>query len=129
MEDITFGTVIIASGFNEIDMTGRYGFGENPKIITQTELEGHFQNDDLEKPGTVVMINCAGAMDEERPYCCRIGCGVSIKNAKLIKEKYPDSDIYILYRDIRVFGKDEEEYFADVIENKKVVNLIKNWVS
>jgi len=59
-------------------------------------------------------------MEEERPYCCRIGCGVSIKNAKLMKEKYPKSDVYILYRDIRVFGKDEEEYFADVVENKKV---------
>ena len=66
------------------------------------------------------MVNCAGAMDEERPYCCRIGCGVSIKNAKLIKEKWPNADVYILYRDIRVFGKDEEEYFADVIENHHV---------
>ncbi len=120
LEEITFGTVIIATGFNEIDLTGRYGFGENPKIMTQTALEDHFKKGDLKAPGTVVMINCAGAMEEERPYCCRIGCGVSIKNAKLMKEKYPKSDVYILYRDIRVFGKDEEEYFADVVENKKV---------
>ena len=117
---LEFGAVIIASGFNEIDMHGLYGYGESPKIMTQMELEGHFKAGDLVRPNTVVMINCAGAMDEERPYCCRIGCGVSIKNAKYLKEKFPGTDIYILYRDIRVFGKDEEEYFASVIENQKV---------
>jgi heterodisulfide reductase subunit A2 len=119
-KDLEFGTVIIASGFNEMDMNGLYAYGLSPKIMTQMELEGHFMDDDLQPPKTVVMVNCAGAMDEERPYCCRIGCGVSIKNAKYLKEKYPKSDIYILYRDIRVFGKDEEEYFADVIENQRI---------
>ena len=119
-KDLEFGTVIIASGFNEIDMNGLYAYGLSPKIMTQMELEGHFKDDDLEAPKTIVMVNCAGAMDEERPYCCRIGCGVSIKNAKYLKEKYPKSEIYILYRDIRVFGKDEEEYFADVIENHHI---------
>jgi heterodisulfide reductase subunit A len=119
-EKLEFGAVIIASGFNEIDMHGLYGYGESARIMTQMELEGHFKADDLERPKSVVMINCAGAMDEERPYCCRIGCGVSIKNAKYLKEKFPGTDITILYRDIRVFGKDEEEYFADVIENQRV---------
>ena len=119
-KEIEFGTVIISSGFGEVDLTGRYGYGSSPKIMTQTELEGHLKDDSLTRPNTIVMINCAGSMEPERPYCCRIGCGVSIKNAKLLKEKYPKSDIYILYRDIRVFGKDEEEYFASVIEKHGV---------
>jgi heterodisulfide reductase subunit A len=119
-QELEFGTVIIASGFNEMDMTGRYGYGESPMVMTQTELEAHFKDNSLPKPKTVVMINCAGAMEKERPYCCRVGCGVSIKNAKLIKEQYPNADIHILYRDIRMFGKDEEEYFANVIENLRV---------
>ncbi len=118
--ELDFGTAIIASGFGEIDLTGRYGYSTSPRIMTQTELEGHLMDDDLDKPKTVVMINCAGAMEEERPWCCRIGCGVSIKNAKILKEKYPNADVHILYRDIRVFGKEEEEYFADVIENLQV---------
>jgi heterodisulfide reductase subunit A len=69
------------------------------------------------------MINCAGAMDEKRPYCCRVGCGVSIKNAKLIAQKYPKSKIFILYRDMRVFGKEEEEYYADVLKNYHVTTI------
>jgi len=119
-ETIEFGTAILASGFGEIDLTGRYGYGDSDRVMTQTELEERIEAGTLEKPETVVMVNCAGAMEPERPYCCRIGCGVSIKNAKMIKDMYPDSDIYILYRDIRVFGKDEEEYFSDVIENRRV---------
>ena len=118
--DIQFGTVIIATGFGEIDMHGLYGYGTSPRIMTQTELERRIGNDDLDPPGTVVMINCAGAMDGERPYCCRIGCGVSIKNAKMLRERFPKSTISILYRDIRVFGKDEEEYFAEVVEKHRI---------
>jgi len=117
---LEFGTVILATGFHEIDMTGRYGYGDSDKIVTQTELEGMMKKGSAPKAKDIVMINCAGAMDEERPYCCRIGCGVSIKNAKLLRDRNPEANITILYRDIRVFGKDEEEYFANVIDNKNV---------
>ncbi len=119
-QELKFGTAIISTGFQEIDLAGRYGYGDSDNIMTQTQLEGKIKEDSLAEPKQVVMINCAGAMEEERPWCCRIGCGVSIKNAKLIKERYPNSDIYILYRDIRVFGTQEEEYFAQVIEDQEI---------
>ncbi|KYK30228.1 MAG: hypothetical protein AYK23_01300 [Candidatus Proteinoplasmatales archaeon SG8-5] len=115
-----FGTAIIATGFKEIDLDGLCGYGQSPKIITQIELERMLKEGEVPEVRNAVMINCVGAMDEERPYCCRIGCGVSIKNARLLKEANPNSDISILYRDIRVFGKEEEEYFASVIEDDRV---------
>ncbi|MCI0496877.1 MAG: FAD-dependent oxidoreductase [Thermoplasmata archaeon] len=117
---IPFGTAVIASGFDEIDLTGRYGYGSSDRVMTQTELEERLKAGDLPPVRSVVMINCAGAMEPERPWCCRVGCGVSIKNARLLKERNPGADVHILYRDIRMFGKDEEEYFTDVIENKRV---------
>jgi heterodisulfide reductase subunit A len=118
---IEFGPIIVATGFREVDLHGQYMFGKNENIISQTELEQKIKNKSFKKrPKNVVMINCAGAMDEERPYCCRIGCGVSIKNAKLIGETYPNAKIYLLYRDMRVFGKEEEEYYADVLKNHHV---------
>lgn len=113
---VTAGTIIVATGFQEIDLTGNYGYGSHDNIITQSELEQRLKDDTLGKPRTVVMINCAGAMDEERPYCCRIGCGVSVKNAKLIKERVPISRLFLLYQDLRMFGKYEEEYFSEVLE-------------
>jgi len=120
---VEFGTVIIATGFREIDLKGRYQYGKNKNILSQTELETKLKNNSLKEPKNVVFINCAGAMDEERPYCCRIGCGVSVKNAKLISQKFPGSKIYILYRDMRVFGKEEEEYYSDVLKNHHVTTI------
>ena len=120
-KEIEFGTIIVATGFREIDLEGQYHYGDNKNILTQTELEENIKKDTLNKKiKNVVIINCAGAMDEKRPYCCRIGCGVSIKNAKLISKKYPGSKIWILYRDMRVFGKEEEEYYSDVLKNHHV---------
>lgn len=115
----TTGTVIVATGFQEIDMSGMYGYGEHPNIITQMELEKRMNEGTLGKPKNVVMINCAGAMDEARPYCCRIGCGVSMKNARLIKEAAPHSRMFVLYQDLRMFGKNEEEYFGEVLDSVK----------
>lgn len=119
-----FGTIIVATGFREIDLKGRYQYRRNKNILSQTELEEKIRNNSLKKKlGTVVFINCAGAMDEERPYCCRVGCGVSVKNAKLVSQKFPGSKIYILYRDMRVFGKEEEEYYSDVLKNHHVTTI------
>ena len=118
---IEFGTIIVATGFREVDLEGQYQYGINKNILSQTELEEKIKKGKLEKiPKNVVIVNCAGAMDEKRPYCCRIGCGVSIKNAKLLSEKYPGIKIWLLYRDMRVFGKEEEEYYSDVIKNNHV---------
>jgi heterodisulfide reductase subunit A len=122
-KEIKFGTIIVATGFREIDLKGRYEYGKNKRIITQTELEKKIKNTSLMEPKNVIIINCVGAMDKERPYCCRVGCGVSIKNAKLISQKFPRSKIYILYRDMRVFGKEEEEYYADVLKNHHVTMI------
>ena len=120
-KDIEFGTIIVATGFKEIDLKGKYQYGVNNNILSQTELEEKIKQGTFkQKPRNVVIINCAGAMDKERPYCCRIGCGVSIKNAKLLSEKFTDTKIWLLYRDMRVFGKEEEEYYADVLKRHHV---------
>ena len=44
----------------------------------------------------------------------QIGCGNAVKNAKLLKEKNPHAQVFVLYRDVRTFGKNEEEYYEDV---------------
>jgi len=122
-KEVEFGTIIVATGFREIDLKDKYQYGKNKNILSQTELETKLKNNDLKEPKNVVFINCAGAMDEERPYCCRVGCGVSIKNAKLVSQKFPKAKTYILYRDMRVFGKEEEEYYADVLKNYHVITI------
>ena len=117
-----FDTIVLATGFQEVDPTGWYGY-DGERVLTQLELDEALARDALEEPETVVFINCVGAMEEERPWCCRVGCGNSLKNAKAIKERYPDADVYILYKDLRVFGKDEEEYYMEVEGEDGVIFL------
>jgi len=59
---------------------------------------------------SVVMIQCVGSRDEEHPYCSRVCCLEAIKNALAIKECNPETEVYILYRDIRTFGFKERYY-------------------
>ena len=56
------------------------------------------------------MIQCIGSRNEENPNCSRICCQTAIKNALLIKKHYPETDVYILYRDIRTYGLMEKYY-------------------
>jgi heterodisulfide reductase subunit A len=58
----------------------------------------------------IVMIQCVGSRDEERPYCSRVCCNQAIKNALLLKEINKDIDITVLYRDIRAYGLNEISY-------------------
>ncbi|MBL7065575.1 MAG: CoB--CoM heterodisulfide reductase iron-sulfur subunit A family protein, partial [Anaerolineae bacterium] len=59
---------------------------------------------------SVVMIQCVGSRDEEHPYCSRVCCTEAIKNVLAIKECSPETQVYILYRDIRTFGFKERYY-------------------
>jgi heterodisulfide reductase subunit A len=56
------------------------------------------------------MIQCVGSRDDKHPYCCRIGCGQAVKNALRLKELSPQTNVYVLYKDIRTYGLNEEVY-------------------
>ncbi|MFO8133855.1 MAG: CoB--CoM heterodisulfide reductase iron-sulfur subunit A family protein [Thermoplasmatota archaeon] len=122
-ETYHFDTIVLATGFQEIDPTDWYGY-DGEQVLTQLELDEALADDALDEPETVVFINCVGAMEEERPWCCRVGCGNSLKNARAVKQRYPDADVYILYKDLRVFGKDEEEYYM-VVEGEDGVMFLR----
>jgi len=111
---IEFGTIVVATGFSEVEPYGKYGYGEHKNILTELELEKKLKDKKVPNYKTAVFIGCALSRCEERPFCCRIGCGNAVKNAKLLKEKNPDAHIFVLYRDVRTFGKKEEEYYEDV---------------
>lgn len=113
------GTIVVATGGKEIDPTGLYGYGTNPNIITQFELERKLKADELDLGANshVVMISCVGAKEPDedgRTYCCRIGCPNIIKNAAEIKKLSPDATVHILHRDMTLPFKNEERRRADL---------------
>ena len=56
------------------------------------------------------MIQCVGSRDADHPYCSRVCCADAIKNALKIKALSPETNVYVLYRDIRTYGFKESYY-------------------
>ncbi|MFC1916904.1 FAD-dependent oxidoreductase [Chloroflexota bacterium] len=103
------GAIIIATGANDYQPT-EYLYGQDERIITQKELQKRLVEGTLDKPSTVVMIQCVGSRDSDRPYCSRTCCSEAIVNALEIKEKSPETEVFILNRDIMTYGFKEEYY-------------------
>jgi len=124
-----FGTIIVATGADVFDPSvyGEYGYGQYPDVITATQLERMINSSgptggeiirpsDGKHPQSVAFIQCVGSRDEQKgyPYCSRVCCMYSAKQALLLKEHLPDVKLYIFYIDIRAFGKGYEEFVRRV---------------
>jgi len=107
-KEIEHGIVIVATGAVEYKPT-EYLYGADERVITQRELEEELAKGNLEA-GTVLMIQCVGSRNEERPNCSRVCCAQAVKNALRIKDVSPETDVYILYKDIRTYGFKEDYY-------------------
>jgi heterodisulfide reductase subunit A len=110
--ELTHGVIVVATGGREFRPQGRYLYGEDPRVLTQRELEGKINFCDLELPKVrqVVMIQCVGSREPTHPDCSRVCCSQALKNALLLKERYPLLEITVLYRDIRAYGFRESYY-------------------
>jgi len=107
---IEHGVVIIATGANEYQ-PDEYGYEKNDKIITSMELKQRIGSKSLpETHSTIVMIQCVGSRTEDYPVCSRICCTGAVENAIHIKELTPETDVIVLYRDIRTYGLNESLY-------------------
>ena len=139
--ELDIGTIIVATGWDLYEGPD-YGYGVYDNVITQIQLErilapngptyGHLKRpSDRKRPKKILFINCVGSRDvSKNAHCSVICCNLSLKNSKLIKSEYPDSDIVCTYIDMRCCGKDYEEYYrrsrdAGVIFVKGLVGDIK----
>ncbi|MBP9560315.1 MAG: CoB--CoM heterodisulfide reductase iron-sulfur subunit A family protein [Syntrophorhabdaceae bacterium] len=109
--EIKHGAVVIAIGADVYKPT-EYLYGEDERVLTNLELEEKIVKEDekVMNAQSIVMIQCVGCRNEDRNYCSRICCSGSVKNALMLKEKNPDADIYILFRDMRTYGFNEDYY-------------------
>jgi heterodisulfide reductase subunit A len=108
VKEVSHGVIIVATGAMEYKPK-EYLYGADPRVITQRELEERISKGDF-KANSVVMIQCVGARNDERPNCSRICCVEALKNALKIKEISPETEVYILYKDIRSYGFREKYY-------------------
>ncbi|MBY9008221.1 MAG: CoB--CoM heterodisulfide reductase iron-sulfur subunit A family protein [Candidatus Lokiarchaeota archaeon] len=141
IQNIRVGTIIVATGWDEYKPPiGYLGYNTYPNVITQMKLErilapngptfGHIvRPSDGKRPKRILFIQCVGSRDLNKNTYCSSGvcCMISIKNTKLIKQHYPDSEITVAYVDIRAAGKDYEEYFT--ASRKEGIRYVRTNVS
>jgi heterodisulfide reductase subunit A len=139
-KEMNVGTIIVAPGSsNYTPPKGLYEYGVHDHVITQRELDEKLRQGEIGEPERIVMIQCVGARkgeirpseleafpksdtaellrrilkarkEEGWPYCSRICCMNAIKNAILVKEKSPMTDVVVLFGDLRVYKEYEDFY-------------------
>jgi len=115
------GAIIVATGAQPATTT-EYLYGQHDRVLTQKELEARLAEIQNPKskaqtpysafriPQSVVMIQCVGSRDENRPYCSRVCCSHAVKNALKLKELNPETRVFVLYREARTYGFHELYY-------------------
>ena len=103
------GVIIVATGGEEYEPT-EYLYGKDPRVMTQLEFEEKLAKEGEIDAKCIVMVHCVGSRTAERPYCSRVCCTESVKNALRVKEMDPGIAIYSLFRDMRTYGFREEFY-------------------
>ncbi|MBN2516465.1 MAG: CoB--CoM heterodisulfide reductase iron-sulfur subunit A family protein [Deltaproteobacteria bacterium] len=113
-QSITPGAIIIASGAMVFLPNGLFRYGELGNVISQMELETRFKKGNVTVKNAV-FIQCVGARCKDRPYCSTICCPSSIKNAIRIREDNPDTNVFILHRDVMTPGNVLEGYYIKAL--------------
>jgi len=108
---IEHGVAIIATGATEFKPDA-YLHGKDPRVLTGLELDRKFIEDTLplNEVNTALFIQCVGSRIPERPYCSKVCCTHSVKSALTLKERKPEMDVFVLYRDMRTYGLREGLY-------------------
>ncbi|MBC7105730.1 MAG: CoB--CoM heterodisulfide reductase iron-sulfur subunit A family protein, partial [Firmicutes bacterium] len=109
--EVKHGATIIAVGGREYRPT-EYLYGQDPRVMTFLEMGEELAKGNGRVAGAknVVLIQCVGSREEPRLYCSRVCCGKAVRLALELKERDPEANVYVLYRDVRTYGFLEDHY-------------------
>ncbi|MBQ2714890.1 MAG: CoB--CoM heterodisulfide reductase iron-sulfur subunit A family protein [Clostridia bacterium] len=140
-----YGAIVVATGYNPISMDkfDEFAYNQSKDVITSLEYERLMnaagptagkllRPSDGKHPHTIVFVQCVGsrcsACDEKgKEYCSKICCMYTAKHAMLTRDKYPDTDVYVFYIDVRTPGKSFDEFYRRAVEDYGV-HYIKGMV-
>jgi len=151
--ELGVGTIIVATGADVYDPASlvNYGYMKFPNVITSLEFErlinaggpsgGRLiRPSDVKIPARVAFVQCVGSRSDRSGnlYCSNVCCMNTIKDSLLIKEHWPETEVYVFYLDIRAYGKGFEDLYqrakkegvvfirglpAEIMEDRKTGNL------
>ena len=129
-----YGAIVVATGFNPISMDkfDEFAYNQSKDVITSLEFErltnaagptaGKLvRPSDGVHPHTLVFVQCVGSRCEScaekgKEYCSKICCMYTAKHAMLVRDKYPDTEVYVFYIDVRTPGKNFDEFYRRAVE-------------
>jgi heterodisulfide reductase subunit A-like polyferredoxin len=121
---LNIGAIVVATGFDMLgeELHSKWGY-QYKNVVNALEYErilcptGPFGTNilrpsDEKEPKKIAFIQCAGAgyLKENIPYCSRVCCMYTAKDAILTKEYAENSQVFVFRHNIRVFGKNFYEY-------------------
>jgi heterodisulfide reductase subunit A len=133
------GAIVLATGFQHFDPgreTQMYGYYEYPDVVALQDLESMLKDGNVvrpsngEPPGRICFIQCVGSRDRQigNEYCSKVCCGVASKEAIEVRQALPDSEVFIFYIDMRMYGYWESQIYWPAQE-KHHVQYVKGIVS
>lgn len=138
-----YGAIVAATGYNPISLEkyDEFAYSQSKDVVTSLEFErltnaagptsGQLlRPSDGKHPHTIVFVQCVGSRDTSgcgKEYCSKICCMYTAKHAMLTREKYPDTDVYVFYIDVRTPGKLFDEFYRRAVEQYGV-HYIKGMV-
>jgi len=132
------GAIVLATGYDlyELSRMPEYGAGRVPDVIDALAFErllsssgptaGQvYRPSDGQVPREVVFVQCAGSRAPEvhMPYCSKICCMYTAKQAILYRHRVHAGQVYVFYIDIRAAGKRYDEFTQRAMEDEDVVYL------
>lgn len=132
-----YGAIVVATGFNPISMDkfDEFAYSKSPDVVTSLEYERLMnaagptggtllRPSDKTHPHTIVFVQCVGSRcdssEKGKSYCSKICCMYTAKHAMLTREKYPDTEVYVFYIDVRTPGKNFDEFYRRAVEDYDV---------
>ncbi len=126
--------VILATGFETFDPRHKpYGYGRYPNVVTNLELDeivrrqgGALKPSDGRPARKIGFVQCVGSRDAKvhHLWCSRICCGTSLRMARLIRSREPETEVTFFYIDVQTFGRDFEPFYSQVTEEVRMIRAI-----
>jgi heterodisulfide reductase subunit A len=122
--EISVGAIILSTGFDffDINLLKEYQYKNYTNVLTSLEFErilnaagptdGKILTPYGNIPSRIGFIQCVGSRDENyQKHCSNVCCVYTAKQALMVKERSPMSDVFVFYMDVRAFGKGYETFY------------------
>lgn len=123
-ETVEVGAIVLAIGATAY-LPGEdnpWAYDGKNDVLTSLEMERLLHSEgptdgrplrrtDGNLPAKIAFIQCVGSRDREHPWCSRICCMNTLKEALMIKARYPHVTVSVYHQDIRLYKKEHEDFY------------------